>query len=252
MSYSLDGGRILIDAHRDGFWHGRTREGREVVAAIKAHRDVAGLEALFSYDVPGIAPLVFVGRVDVEDDDDDDEADDDDDVPAPIPEVAVVEARPRGVSIAHAPAFDERATIRLGVDLCAMAIAWSERRDDLTSGIRPETVYVEDQRFTGATPRVELFQGRHSDHFEAPATGLGSYTADDVGFVIARILWIALLREDPYRLPDAPNDLENIWHDRRRPWTGPRALGDLLERVLVADDRVSVRDFGEALRRMTS
>src|SRR5687767_10620480 len=232
MSYSLDGGRTLIETHRDGFWHGRTREGREVVAAIKAHRDVAGLEGLFGYDVPGIAPLVFLGRVDARDDDDDV-------VPAPIPEVAVVEARPRGTSIAHAAAFDERATIQLGVDLCAMAIAWSERAD-LTSGIRPETVYVEGQRFAGVTPRIELFQGRQSDHFEAPASGLGSYTADDVGFVIARILWIALLREDPYRLPDAPNDLENIWHDRRRPWTGPRALGDLLERVLVADNRLSV------------
>jgi hypothetical protein len=245
VSYSLDGGRIFIEAHLDGYWRGRTRDGREVVAAIKSHRNVAGLEALFSYDVPGIAPLVFVGRVDAvaRDEEDDDE-------PVESDDAAVVEERPRGVPLAHAPAFDERATIQLGVDLCAMAIAWSERREDLTSGIRPETVYVEEQRFTGATPRVELFQGQHANHFEAPAAGIGSYTADDVGFVVARILWIALLREDPYRLPDAPNDLENIWQDRRRSWTGPRALGDVLERVLVVEKRLSVRDFGDALRQL--
>lgn len=232
MTHALDGGRIVLVEHRDGFWRGHTREGRAVVAALKPHRNLAELQALLAYDVPGIAPLVFIG-------------------PAEDGDVAVVEEQPAGGTLAHAPASSVPATIGLGIDLCAMAMAWAERREDLTSGIRPETVYLDGDRFTGATPRVELFQGRHSDHFEAPADGIGSYTADDLGFVIARILWIALLREDPYRLPEAPNDLENIWRDRRRPWTGPPALGALLERVLVANGRLPLADFAAALRAMT-
>lgn len=72
------------------------------------------------------------------------------------------------------------------------------------------------------------------------------YTVDDVGFVIARILWIAMLGEDPYRVPGTPSDYDNIWTDRRRPWAGPPALGRLLEQVLVVDNRLPVAQFRDA------
>lgn len=78
------------------------------------------------------------------------------------------------------------------------------------------------------------------------------YTVDDVGFVIARILWIAMLGEDPYRVPGTPSDYDNIWTDRRRPWTGPPALGRLLEQVLVVDNRLPVAQFRDALLKLQS
>lgn len=42
--------------------------------------------------------------------------------------------------------------------------------------------------------------------------------------------------------------LENIWQNKRRTWTGPPALGRILEQVLVVDGRLPVRAFCEALQ----
>lgn len=228
---TLDHGRIIVDEPLDRLWRGHHRDGGEVVIAFKSMAYREDTDALVRYDVPGIAKLAFFG------------------IPDGAPgDVALAEAHPGGITLAGAPALDERQTIALGIDMCATAVAWGERREFLTSGIRPETVYVRDGRYTGTTPRTELLLGRESDHFEAPADGGLSYTADDVGFLIARVMWFAHLREDAYRMPGAMNSLENIWHDKRRPWTGPPALGRILEQVLVVDGRLSVRAFRDALQ----
>jgi hypothetical protein len=252
---TLDRGRIaVVGGPADGLWRGTQRGGRDVVIAFKAigyAKARAETDALFRYDVPGLAKLAFLGYPDGG--------------PDPTaeelrelnrrnvwPEVALAEERPDGVTLAAASALDERAAIRLGIDLCEVAIAWSERCEQLTTGLRPETVYVHDdsRRYTGATPRVELLLGREADPFEAPAAGGLSYTADDLGFQAGRLIWFALLREDPYRFPGAMNSLDNVWTDRRRAWTGPPALGAVLDQVLRADGRLPVRELRDALLRL--
>jgi hypothetical protein len=60
-------------------------------------------------------------------------------------------------------------------------------------------------------------------------------------------MWFALLREDPYKFPGALDSLNNIWHDRRRAWTGSAGLGRVLEDVLRVDDRMRVRELRAAL-----
>ena len=253
---TLDRGRVAI-AGRIGnrWWRGRRAEGRDVVIAFK---DIpyaatqAETDELFRYDVPGIAKLVFLGYPDRG--------------PSPKnadelrkltarniwPEIALAEELPPGTSLAQATALSERETIGFGIAMCEMAIAWGERRELLTIGIRPETVYIDgapgSRCFTGATPRVEVVRGDEFESFSAPATSVATYTADDIGFLTARLMWIGMFREDPYKFPGALNAYDNVWRDRRRPWPGPPTLGRILERALVVDGRLPVRELRDALR----
>ena len=66
------------------------------------------------------------------------------------------------------------------------------------------------------------------------------------------ILWFALLGEHPYKHPDHSVIDDNIWEDRRRPFTGPPELGRLLESVLVADieRRMKTDEFRDELIRL--
>lgn len=66
------------------------------------------------------------------------------------------------------------------------------------------------------------------------------------------ILGFALLGEHPYKLPDHPSIDDNIWEDRRCPFSGPPAIGRLLEKVLVADidQRMKTDEFKDELTRL--
>lgn len=233
---TLDSGRIVVVQSIDGGWRGRQRGGRDVLVVFRDMRIHPKLEELLRYEVPGLAKLAFFGHPDVGD------------------EVAIAEEEPDGDTLAHVGTLSEFETIQLGIDLCELALAWAARRDELTIGLRPETVYLAGvagaRRFSGATPRTELLRSGETDPFEAPTQGYSSYTADDIGFLVARILWIALLGEDPYKFAGHLNDYDNIWHDRRANWTGPPELGRLLEQVLVVQNRLPVTKFRDALREL--
>ena len=217
---------IVLTEYVDPLWRGQAADGREVLVAIRTMKYTQERDDLWRYEVPGLARVAYFGVCE----------------PG---EVALAEERPAGVQLSTLR-VSERDAIAIGIALCTTTIAWSERREDLHIGIRPETVWVEGGRFTGATPRTECLI-RESDQFEPPS-GIGTCTADDVGFLIARTLWIAIHGEDPYRFAGSLNANENMWSDRRRPWPGTPALGGVLDRVLRTDDRMSVRDFRIALQ----
>lgn len=243
---TLDRFRIQLEQPLDRGWRARLRDGGEAIAVRRSNlTPSAGLEHMLRYEVPGIARLEFLGYADG-------------DVPPTarqiqdnrVPELWLVEARPPGARISDLPPLDTPTTVRLGIDLCTTTLAWAERCELLTPGIRPETVYLDDGRFTGATPRIEVFLGRDSEHFSAPADSGLAYTVADVGFLVARVLWFAHLRVDPYRFPGALDEVANIWENKRRAWTGEPALGAILERVLVVDGRLSVAAFRDALEQI--
>jgi hypothetical protein len=155
-------------------WRGRQREGRDVLVAFKSMRYSLDTDALFRYDVPGIARFVYFGD-------------------AGRGEVAIAEELPDGMSLAEVGHLDEQSTIQLGIDMCATALAWAERREHHHIGLRPEYYLHCEWAIRGHTPRTECLLGRDYGYFEAPAESFGLYKPDDLGFLVARLMWIAPL-----------------------------------------------------------
>lgn len=265
---TLDGGRIVVDGHLRGrLWNGHLvgEPSRSIVIAYKYFPYASAreqLDELLRYDVPGISPLAFLGYPDKG--------------PSPQtarelaelhrenvwPAAALAEVRPVGATLSETEPLTTREVILLGVALCDTILEWAARRPFLSVGLRPETVYVTGpigQRvYSGATPRVAFLVGDSPeeatfsyDMYEPPAASRQEITVDDAGFIVACILWFALLHENPYKVPGAPEE-SNVWNDRRLPFTGPSDLGHVLEAVLVADaqKRMKASRFREELLRL--
>jgi hypothetical protein len=239
---TLDRGRIVVEQHlRGALWTGRA-DRRPVLIGYsyipyKEHRNA--IDDLYRFDVPGIANLEYLGFPD-----------------DGGRKVALVEARPEGDPISELKALTLHEVVQCGIGLCDTILAWGGRRKTLLEGFRPETIYMTNGRLAGVTPRVALIAGEPDDgtfssaRYTSPSDGAPlEITVDDAGFIVAQVMWFALLREHPYQLPNAPDERYNIWDDRRRPFTGPPELGRILEAVLVADPdrRLGVRGFRDQL-----
>ncbi len=256
---TADGGRFVsLEPLGNGLWRGERRHPtrREVIFAFRSSlRRTDELDELLQYDVPGLAPLFFIGPPDG----------------YKCPdwrrlqggELVVIEARPEGAHLLEAGRLSRNEIVRLGLGLCDTILAWSVQAR-ITGGLRPETVYVVGspgkRRFAGAIPRSFFILGNSErcaafshEPYDPP---IGAYFADlavdDEVFVVALLLWFALLGEHAYAVPGHPSLDNNMWDDIRLPFTGPSELGRLLEAVLVADAdrRMKAGEFREELARL--
>ena len=239
---TLDHGRIVVEQRlRGSLLRGRAGDEPVIIGysdlPYREHRKE--IDSFYQFETPGIARLEYLGFPD-----------------DGGTKVAMVEALPGGAPVSELLAPTAADVVRCGLGLCDTILAWGAKREFLIGGLRPETVYMSNGAYTGATPRVALVAGEPLDgtfsnaQYSAPVdNGPLELTVDDAGFIAAQVMWFVLLREHPYQLPDAPDERYNIWEDRRRPFTGPPELGCILEAVLVADPsrRLGVQGFRDQL-----
>jgi hypothetical protein len=235
--YTADGGRIVVEDNlRGALWRGR-RGTEELVVALwpfSYATEPAFFDRWFRFDVPGIAPLAFLGYPDG---------------PQGRDAYAVLsEVRPDGEPLATAAPLGEAAVIQLGIELCDVMQRWIERCGHALVGIHPDTLYVDEERYTGATPRVFSLLGNSDAHsaFDAAYYGgpLGVSERElgdgDAAYVVALLVWFAATGEHAI-----------TWHENldkpRAPFRGSAALGSVLSRVLDGQGGVSLVDLRGAL-----
>lgn len=205
------------------------------------------------YDVPGIAPLLFIGSPDGF------RVPPGQSRPGPV---AVVEAMPAGETLHQIGRLVVRDVVRVGIGLCDMLLA-SDTRGVVVWGLRPETVFAVSDgpagyRYAGATPRSYRFLGGPEGslspfplwfcHFDPPE--YPELTSSSGVSTAALILWYALLGEHAF--VKEVGTAHQHWataDDVRRPFTGPPELGRLLEAALVADveKRMTTAELRDAL-----
>lgn len=263
LGQTLDNGNyvfreLLGGVLSEGLWRGTSRNlpERQVVITFRSNLLASqDLRSLLDYEVPGIAPLLFVGSPDgyrlpsLRSD--------------PGWQFSAVELRPLGTSLHDIGALNHREVIRLGIGLCNTILAWDDRAS-ITRGLRPETVYVTgkagDRCFSGSTPRCAfllnnagMYRAFSRDCYRPPADNdYMEIAVDDEVFVVGLLMWFALHREHAYAVPGHPNQHDNIWEDVRHPFTGPPELGRLFDAVLVADPdkRIKAAEFRVELERL--
>lgn len=159
--------------------------------------------------------------------------------PPPIGRVLV---RPAGQHLMDVEALTPQEVVRLGLGLCDTIAEWGKRYP-IDIGLRPETVFVAGESgmrcFSGAIPEAFIVLGGSDgpftyDDYQAPsADAWVDMGTESAVYVLALVLWYALLKEHPF---DARGgQINHMWDDKRRPFTGPPELGRLLEAVLVFD-----------------
>lgn len=260
---TLDGGeyvfrKLLGGVPMAGVWHGTAQSNtdRDVVITYRSnlHRSPE-LESWLGYEVPGLAPLLFMGSPDGHE------------LPQragePGWQLAVVELRPPGLTLQDSEPLNETELVRFGIGLCDTILSWNQRAL-ITRGLRPETVYVAGQSgaryYAGATPRSSfllsnsgMYRAFSTDCYNPPSDNdYLEIAVDDEIFVVGLLLWFAFHRQHAYDVSGHPNQDDNIWEDIRHPFTGPPELGRLLEAVLVADPdkRMKAREFRDELAQL--
>jgi hypothetical protein len=247
--YTVDDGRIVVEDNlRESLWRGR-RGDEEVVVALGGFSYALApdfFDGLFRFDVPGIAPLAFLGYPDGAKPTADElralrrEGKDADAV--------LAEVRPDGEPLVTVAPLAEAAAVRLGIELCDVMCGWIERRGHALVGIHPDTLYVDDdERYTGATPRVFALLGNDSHHTFDPAYyggPLGPSERElgdtDAAFVVALLVWFAATGEHAIR--------HHGYLDNPRPaFRGSAPLGAALTRALAGMNLAELRDALRAL-----
>jgi hypothetical protein len=242
--YTADHGRIVVEEELGGLlWRGHQRAPRErqLVVAVKQLAAVSGkamLESAHRYEVPGIAPLAYLGFADA----------------AAASPILLAEARPDGIPLAgvvEETGLTEEEVVRVGLALCDTTLAWIAQRGHATVGFRPETVYVTgdlpgERTYAGATPRVFAMIGNagHDGTFPPPyygaplAESATRTSAHDMTFVIGLVLWFAANGDHAY-----PHI--NYIERPRPPFTGPAALAPILDDALrlYDEERLTVADL---------
>jgi hypothetical protein len=228
---------------------------RPVIISLRSLIYSPELDARLRFDAPGVAPLLFIGppdgyrpsrRKDM-----------------PWRDVAVIEARPDGADLGSAGRLSPSEAVLAGLGLCETILACAAVGRGIR-GVRPETVYVAGEpghrRFAGVAPRSFAFLGFGDHHatfsndtYMAPEEDEVPHTPHSDGFSTALVLWFGLLGEHPYGTRGYPEQMDNMWKDVRRPFTGPPELGRILERVLVSDveKRLKVDEMRDELLRLT-
>jgi hypothetical protein len=222
-----------------------------VLVTLRRLRYSSELAALLRFSAPGIPLPLYLGMPDQFSEDGEN---------VRREHLCVVDDRPPGLDLVTAGQLTLDETIELGVSLCNTVTGWAASRDGvITRGLRPETIFMSgspgNRTFSGATPRPFFLLGNDGTSpayprlsFDPPAASIFEFPVSDAVFTIATILWYAFTGAHPYVVPGG-DVTQNVWIDRRAPFAGPQALGQLLEGALIAEpsNRVSVDVFRNRL-----
>lgn len=245
---------LLRGEQSEGLWVATDREhGSDVWVTFRNIPATQPLLDKLTFSAKGVAAPLYVGAPDPY-------RPGDDHVPRAF--LVIVDEIPNGQALAEAGRLEVREAIRLGLDLCEVITEWAAARGGyVLNGLRPETVFVIGEagarRFSAATPRPYYILSDESPYGSypyppyRPPSGDWDPSPHDALFVVALLIWYAVTGIHPYVIPNSDMRV-NQWHDTRLPFEGPAALGELLERALIADLalRISVVDFRAGLEKL--
>ncbi len=242
---TFDGGRYRAgEILRGHSVHGvrsgvRTVDGHRVLITIRLRHWTEDVAEELRLNVPGIAPLLFVGAPDTY-------------VPPKVPTTGgtlgvVIESRPPGTVLSDlATQLDDLALVRIGIGLFSIVAAGNLATPIL--GIRPETTYVSmdsaGPSVSGIAPRSIRILSHHHDGYarafehsylapELYSSGDASSTSDL--FSAALTLWSAFTGAHAYRVSPDDVDEDVMAADDRGPFPGSPELAAILEPILVAE-----------------
>ncbi len=177
---------------------------------------------------------------------------------------ALIEGKPLGAPLVErALPLAPAAAIQLAIDLAQIAHA-AAREGMALIGVRPELTFVREEGgallLSGVMPRAEVFLATAGeggapplfpDRYAAPelVPGEAAGPAADV-FSICATVAFAATGQHPFEGSDPASQLAAMRAGRRRPFTGPDALGAILDRGLAAEpaSRPDAAALVEALR----
>jgi hypothetical protein len=223
------GERLAGDVH-GGVYRGTGPGGRPVLVTLGGPQSSPPdrLRLDLALEVEGISPLLHLERL-------------------TAPELGeldvLVEAEPAGVPLSSRPLpLDVETALRLLLDLGAV-VARVHAAGRALGVLHPDQTWV-DERVVTVAPRARLFLATAATGdvrrlplsrslFEAPEmlAGARATPACDV-FSLAAILAVLASGEHPFEGAGEPAQALAISMDRRRPWRGPGALGDLIGAAL--------------------
>lgn len=228
-----------------GIYSGRARDGARVLVTVTGRQREPHDQAArrMAVEVDGIARLLHIGPID-----------------GGEPYDAMVEAEPAGAPVARlALPMAEPVARRLIARLAAVVAAARERRF-LVAHLHPQLIYVQDQggapAMTGILPRTYDFTSRAASAasprplfdsvFLAPEVlGLGQPHPASGVFLLSAIAAFWLSGEHPFQGDTTAAQAVSIGLGRRRPWRGPAAWRELIERGLAADpsERIALAEL---------
>lgn len=220
---------LVRGEHPEGLWMATTAGGDKVWVTLRRLRADAQRTQLLDFDAPGIPRPLFIGAPDFTD-------------KRREYYFSVVDAIPRGAALASLGPRSVRASIQLGIELCDVVASWARSSNGMIfSGLHPETIYLDQDRYVGAVPRPHSLLGSQPDFYGSPNVSFdppgywGSVMeSGDAVFTVGLLVWWGVCGVQPYYA--AGTDPErNEFEDRRALFTGPEALGALLSRALLAD-----------------
>ncbi len=243
----------LLGGSRDrGHYRGKaTATGRAVLVAVappqkRPHGELLGELAL---PIEGVARLRYIGPFDPPTEEGD--------------YVALVEEEPPGrpSSAAFTRPIQPPRAVALAIELAVIA-EQAESIGRPLAGLRPELVYVDEAGLTAVAPRCEPFHSTATrpcygiircfpapyfppemfTNHEAPPSAAGDIFA--IGAILCR--WVT--GEHPFE-GEHDAQLFALAANRRRRWTGPPALGELVDRCLAPrrEARPSARELRASL-----
>jgi hypothetical protein len=228
----------------EGLWSATSTNDETVWVTLRRLRASADRTRILSFSAFGIDPPLYIGSPDIEEEHRD-------------YYFCVVDRAPRGTALARVGKLQPHEAARLGVSLCDVVATWAASSDGMIfSGLHPETIFLDEQRgFSCALPRPHFLLGLQSDFygypnisFDPPGYGGSLIEARDAVFTIGLLVWWATCGVQPYYIPGTDRDA-NAFDDRRLPFDGPDALGQVLDQSLKADPdaRIQLVDLRRAL-----
>jgi len=242
---------LIAGSDSRGRWRGVQRDGATVIIAARFMPHPGELVDRFRYQGPGIAPLLYVGPPDGY---------------TARPEarssiLATVEREPAGVAMQNlALQISVEDVLRIGVGMAEMVAAATASKRVIT-GIRPEVAYAQRDEdgwvFSGLCPMAYCLLGHGYDDggitpFTPDTYVAPEYLDDEINqradvFSLALVLWYLATGSHAYDWK--PDQDDNIYLDRRKSWTGPEELGDVLTSALwnEPERRASIEEFRAGL-----
>lgn len=225
VSWTVDNKRIALGApirsgNADCVCIGTAGGKRYLVTLSTQHSEnYEAIHRRMRLDIPGIAPLVYVGKTD-------------DGCPfadALVEEIIGSEAK---------PTLDVR---ELGAAV-AKVVAAVHAAKGVLAGIRPELIYVENNAFAALLPRGPQFAAsapmtRGVRTYAMPYMSPEAFTNSEVSaagdvFELAESLWFLATGAHPFG-SDTMEVVQNLMANKRAAWTGDEKLGAKLTACLV-------------------
>lgn len=238
--------RLVRGEPVEGMWQATASGSGDVWVTLRRLRSNQQRMQLFDFCAPGIPRPLYMGPPDFDDE-------------RREYMFCVVDAIPRGASLASLGRLSVRSSVQLGIDLCEVVERWAESANGLVfAGLHPETIYLEggeQPRYVAAVPRPHFLLGLQLDFygypnisFDPPGYRSSAMEAHDAVFTVALLVWWAVCAVQPYYLPGTDYE-RNEFEDRRALFPGPEALGAILARALVCDrrNRIELVQFRDEL-----